>query len=285
MPLPAYYFLCVYGRKHGAIVIAASLGIAGGITFWTGTVAGLFFSLTLLPVGVILANADRKNESAQRGMLQGIAYLALAWLVLGWLIGMATRINPYVALQQSVDKGLEATFALYRDSGHFSAGDLEVIKTFISQLRKQVAMLFPALLLTSILFTVWLNSMVGQWLLKKKGIRTTREGFGDWRLPELLVWPVIMAGIALVVPNEQLNILGWNMGLVLLVLYLSQGLAIVSNMMHKWSLPLAVRAITYGLLFLQIYGLGFVAALGLADVWIDFRNPRHKNDADDTSVS
>ncbi len=286
MPLPAYYFLSVYGQKHGTIIIAGALGIAGGITFWTGTLPGLLFSLTLLPVGFILAKADRENEPAQRGMLKGIGYLVLAWLVMGWLIGVATQINPYVELRQSVDKGLEATFTLYRDSGRFPAGDLEEIKSFITQLRRQVAMLFPALLVTSILFTVWLNSVFGQWLLKKRdGSRTNREEFRNWRLPEFLVWPVIMAGIAFLIPNEKLNILGLNVGLVLLVLYLSQGLAIVSSMMRKWSLPLAIRAITYGLLFLQIYGLGFVAALGLADVWVDFRKPRHKNDADDTSVS
>jgi len=94
-----------------------------------------------------------------------------------------------------------------------------------------------------------------------------------------------LAGITLLVPDERLNTLGLNVGLVLLVLYLSQGLAIVSSMMQKWSLPLAVRAITYSLLFLQIYGIGFIAALGLADVWIDFRKQRLANDVDDTSVS
>jgi hypothetical protein len=43
--------------------------------------------------------------------------------------------------------------------------------------------------------------------------------------------------------------------------------------------------ITYSLLFLQIYGIGFVALLGLADVWVDFRKQRLEKDVDDTSVS
>jgi hypothetical protein len=89
----------------------------------------------------------------------------------------------------------------------------------------------------------------------------------------------------LLVPDERLTTLGLNAGLVLLVLYLSQGLAIISGMMHKWSLPPIIRAITYSLLFLQVYGIGFIAALGLADVWVDFRKPRLKKDVDDTSVS
>ncbi len=286
MPLPAYYFLSVYGRKHGTVIIACALGIAGGVTFTTGTLPGLLFSLTFLPVGFILARADRRNESVRRAGMQSVGYLVLVWLIAGFLVGMVGNSNPYLDLQQGLDKGFEATFALYRDSGHFQAGDLEEIKTFIDQLRVQVARLFPALLLTSIICTAWLNIAAGQWLLKRKDpLRTNREDLKNWRLPELLVWPVILAGIMLLVPDERLTTLGLNAGLVLLVLYLSQGLAIISGMMHKWSLPPIIRAITYSLLFLQVYGIGFIAALGLADVWVDFRKPRLKKDVDDTSVS
>lgn len=286
MPLPAYYFLGVYGQKQGAIIIALALAVAGGATFWMGTLPGLLFSLTLLPVGFILARADRKNESAQQAGSKSAGYLVLVWLVTGWLVGMITQSNPYLELRQSLDKGFEATITLYRDSGRFPAGDLEEINAFITQLREQVARLFPALLLTSIICTVWLNIAVGQRLLKKRDpSRTGREDLKNWRLPELLVWPVILAGIALLVPDERLHTLGLNAGLVLLVLYLSQGLAVVSSMMHKWSLPLAIRMITYSLLFLQIYGIGFVALLGLADVWVDFRKQRLEKDVDDTSVS
>jgi len=288
MPLPAYYFLSVYGQKQGAIIIAWALGLAGGMTFWSGTVPGLLFSLTILPVGFILARADREYEPVQRAGIQSVVYLVLVWLLTGWLVGMATQSNPYLELRQGLDKGFEATFALYRDSGRFPAGDLEEIKNFITQLREQVARLFPALLLTSIISTVWLNILLGRWLLKKKdSSRTDREELKNWRLPELLVWPVIMTGIALLVPDERFKTLGLNAGLVLLALYLSQGLAIVSSLMQKWSLPLAVRIITYSLLFLQIYGIGFVAVLGLADVWVDFRKQRLENDkdVDDTSVS
>jgi len=284
MPLPAYYYLSVYGQKQGTGIIAGALGLAAALTFWLGTLSGLLFSLTLLPVGFILARADRENESAQRAGIKSVGYLILVWLVAGWLVGLATKSNPYLDLRQSLDKGFEATFALYRDSGHFPAGDLEAIKIFIAQLREQVARLFPALLLVSIICTVWLNTVLGQWLLRKRDpSRTNREDLKNWRLPELLVWPVIMTGIALIVPEERLNTLGLNVGLVLLVLYLSQGLAVVSSMMQKWSLPLAIRVITYSLLFLQVYGIGFVAALGLADVWLDFRKPRHENDVDHIS--
>lgn len=286
VPLPAYYFLSVYGRKQGAVIIAWALALAGGMTFWNGTLPSLLFSLTLLPVGFILARTDWENESAQRAGVQSVGYLVLVWLVTGWLVGMASGGNPYLDLRQSLDKGLEATFALYRDSGRFPAEELEAIKGFIAQLREQVARLFPALLLTSIICTVWLNTVLGRWLLRKKDpSRTDREDLKNWRLPEWLVWPVILTGISLLIPEERIKTLGWNSGLVLLVLYLTQGLAIVSSMMRKWSLPLAIRMITYSLLFLQVYGIIFVAVLGLADVWVDFRKQRFKKDVDDTSVS
>ena len=101
----------------------------------------------------------------------------------------------------------------------------------------------------------------------------------------MLVWPVIMTGSLLLLPEERLNTLGLNAGLVLLVLYLSQGLAIIASLMQRWSLSLLVRTIIYSLLFMQIYGFVLVAVLGLADVWVDFRKPRLTKDVDDTSVS
>ncbi|HCC53694.1 MAG TPA: hypothetical protein DEQ20_02010 [Desulfobulbaceae bacterium] len=286
MPLPVYYLLSVYGQKQGGFVISIALGLTIGMTLWTGAISGLFFTLTLLPVGVILANADRNNESAQRAGTKSIGYLVFIWLVSGWLLGLATQSNPYLDLRQSLDKGFETTFSLYQDSGRFKADDLATIKDFITQLREQVAQLFPALLLISVICTVWLNIVIGQWLLRKKDpSRINREDFKNWRLPELLVWLVILTGFSLLMPHAKLNTLSLNAGLVLLVLYLSQGLAIVSSLMQKWSLPLVVRIIIYNLLFLQIYGIGFIAALGLADVWVDFRKQRIEKDADDISMS
>ena len=286
MPLPVYYLLSVYGQKQGGFVISIALGLTIGMTLWAGAISGLFFTLTLLPVGVILANADRNNESALRAGTKSIGYLVFVWLVSGWLLGLATQSNPYLDLRQSLDKGFEATFSLYQDSGRFKADDLATIKDFITQLREQAAQLFPALLLISVICTVWLNTVVGQWLLRKKDpSRINREDFKNWRLPELLVWLVILTGFTLIVQHAKLNTLGLNAGLVLLVLYLSQGLAIVSSLMQKWSLPLVVRIIIYNLLFLQIYGIGFIAALGLADVWVDFRKQRIEKDADDISMS
>lgn len=286
IPLPAYYFLSIYGNKRGTIIIAWAIGIAAGFTLWAGTLANLSFSLTLLPIGFILARAYREKEPVQHAGIKSVGYLALVWLITGWLIGMATQTNPYHELQQSLDKGFEATFKLYQESGRFPAGDLEEIKTFISQLREQVARLFPALLINSIICTVWLNTLLGQWLLRKKDPSCPdREDLKNWRLPELLVWPVILTGMALLVPDEKLHTIALNAGVVLLVLYLSQGVAIVSSLMQRWSLPPAIRVITYILLFLQIYGMALVAALGLADVWLDFRKQRRENDLDDTSVS
>lgn len=286
MPLPVYYFLSVYGPKQGALIIAIAIGLAAGMTLWAGTISSLFFTLTLLPVGVILAKADRENESTQRAGTKSIGYLVFVWLVAGWLLGLATQSNPYLDLRQSLDKGFETTFALYRDSGNFQPDDLATIKNFIAQLREQAAQLFPALLLISVICTVWLNTVVGQWLLRKKDpSRINREDFKNWRLPELLVWLVIITGFTLLVPHAKLNTISLNVGLVLLVLYFSQGLAIVSSLMQKWSLPLVIKIITYNLLFLQIYGIGFIAALGLADVWVDFRKQRIEKDADDISVS
>ncbi|MGV1099207.1 DUF2232 domain-containing protein [Thiovibrio sp. JS02] len=273
MPLPVYYFLTVYGRPQGTKIVFWAVAIAGMASLLTGTFPGLLFSLTLIPVGYILTGYAEKKESLLAAAGKGTIFLALAWLLFALLFGIMSQTNPYQEILHSLDNGFTATIALYKDSGKFGTDDMEAIAAFIDRLKVHVTRLFPALLLTSIICTVWLNIVLGQWLFRKKGTALAGgEDLKAWRLPDLFVWPVILAGFALLIPNAQLNSFGLNLGFVLLVVYLSQGLAIMATLMQQWALPKFFRFALYTFLFLEVYAIVFVAALGLADIWLDVRS-------------
>lgn len=273
VPLPVYYYLNVHGLERGTGLVLKALGIAGILAIFTGTVTAFFFSLTILPLGFFLARAGQRKEPLLSAASKGALFLALTWLLGSWLLGMSGQGSLYQDLKENLDGGFAATFALYEESGQFSADDLQEMQIFISGLQRQVIRLLPALLLASIFCIVWFNIVVGQWLLKKRDAGLANWGdFKAWRLPDFLVWAVVLAVLALIVPGETLNSAGLNLGFVLLVLYLTQGLAVLTSMMHKWSVPRPFRVMTYAILLLQIYGIVFVSALGLADVWFDIRN-------------
>jgi len=53
----------------------------------------------------------------------------------------------------------------------------------------------------------------------------------------------------------------------------------VATLMRRWALPKLFRVALYVFLFLEVYGLVIVAALGLADVWLDLRNRKAREEA------
>jgi uncharacterized protein YybS (DUF2232 family) len=98
--------------------------------------------------------------------------------------------------------------------------------------------------------------------------------FGDlacWRMPDWVVWLVIAAGAMMIVPEEIVKIIGLNTLIVLLFLYLLQGLSIVQFFFKKKNIPRYLRALFYALIVLYQYLLVFISAIGLFDIWVDFR--------------
>ena len=59
--------------------------------------------------------------------------------------------------------------------------------------------------------------------------------------------------------------------IVVLFLYLLQGLSIVQFFFRQKNIPRYLRALFYALIVLYQYLLVFVSALGLFDIWVDFR--------------
>ena len=273
MPLPVFYFSTVSGLHSGLRITVWAAAATALITQATGNLAGFLFSLSILPVGYILARGRIHKEPLLASAGKGIIYLSLAWLMFGLLVGTVQQINPYQEILQGLERGYDAATALYKDSGQFGAEDLKAIQEFMARLKALTIKLFPALLMSSILCTVWLNVISGQMLFRKNNkVLAEQENLKTWRLPDALVWPVIMAGIALIVPHAQINTMGLNLGFVLLIAYLSQGLAIVASMLQHWAMPQFFRVMTYTLLFMQVYGIVLVAALGLAETWLDLRS-------------
>lgn len=134
----------------------------------------------------------------------------------------------------------------------------------------------------TVIGTVWVNLVAGDWLLKRRGGTLSNwTHFSQWRLPEYLVWGVIASGLFLFLPDNPLSALGLNTLLVLGLVYFFQGLSIMTFLLKKWAVPAPLKVFLYALLVVQAYGMIILAGLGLADVWLDFRKPRPEVDTHD----
>ena len=90
-------------------------------------------------------------------------------------------------------------------------------------------------------------------------------------LPDYCNTPDAMAVLAdnTIITTPAINVLA-----VIVVLYFLQGLAVLSTVIARQSIAGVLRAGLYIMLLLQPYLAALVAAIGIFDLWGDFRTPR-----------
>ncbi len=274
-PLPVFYYFVCFGKKHAAAMIGISAGGALLIGAGINSLSTLMFSLTMLPLGFILAQAAYRRETVNKAGLKGIAYLVITWMALGGIFGVIHQVNPYTALLKSVDQGLQTTYSQYVEKAEVPKDQLKEIESAFKQSRQIIARMFPSFMLVSILFTVWINMVIGNWLLRKRAPSAAPwSSFRDWKAPEQLVWLVVLTLLGMLLPLQSANTVAFNTALVLGVVYFFQGLAVLTDLVVKWSVPAFFRVVIYALMIILGNGILLLALIGLADVWVDFRKKR-----------
>ena len=272
VPLPVFYYLICFGREQGSVLIRNAILLAGGIALIFGSLPMLFFPLTLVPLGFVLFHAAQKKMPPAQTGFNGILVLSGVWLLFWTGVGLIEHINPYQQLLVSLDQGLSRAFSLYQEESGLPATTLKNIEIAVSQLKTFIPRVLPGLLCTGILYTVWMNQVLGNWLLKRRRHDLAPwQDFKEWQLPDHLVWGLIFGAGSLLFLSGPLNTIGLNIVIVWGALYFLQGLAVLVGLLHKWSLPKPLRVLIYAFFIIQTFGVVLLSIIGLADVWIDFR--------------
>ena len=98
--------------------------------------------------------------------------------------------------------------------------------------------------------------------------------FAQEAVPDHVVWGAIGAGALVASRHERLEAAGLNLLLVLMPLYVIQGLAVFRHFFQRIGLPRLLQVVSFGLLAMQPLLLVAVSCVGLSDLWIDFRKIR-----------
>jgi len=92
-----------------------------------------------------------------------------------------------------------------------------------------------------------------------------------WRTPDPLIWALIVAGFGMFLPTYAPAVAARNLFVVLLGCYFCQGLAIVSYYLDRFRLPRGIQIAGYVLIAVQHVVAAMVLALGVFDLWGNFR--------------
>lgn len=281
-PLPVFYYLVALGQERGTKIILRAALAAGILAIIGRVVPVLVFSLSMIPVGFILASSLKKEETPVKAAFKSALYIAATWVFLALAISSAYKANFYSEILNNIDFGLSSAFENYKLTAKLPPETIFEIEAAFTELRNLVPMIFPGIICMTVLGTVWINIISGDWLFKRKSKSLSPwPDFRHWRLPEHLVWGVIVSGVFLFLPGSTFSSLGMNLLMVLGLIYFFQGLAVMASMLEKWTVPVPIKVFLYVLLVVQAYGMLILVALGLADVWLDFRKPRSEPEAPD----
>jgi uncharacterized protein YybS (DUF2232 family) len=101
--------------------------------------------------------------------------------------------------------------------------------------------------------------------------------FREFRNVDQLIWLLIAAGFSIMLDNDMVTRVALNLLMVVLFAYFFQGLAVISHFFTRFNVPPLGRFFFYLFLMLQPYLLAGIAALGIFDMWGNFRAPKPQN--------
>jgi uncharacterized protein YybS (DUF2232 family) len=273
VPQPVLFFGLKYGAGLGVGVLFAAIVI---FLIFTGEALALAYSIFAIMVGLLFSLLGRLRSVE-------LLVTAVAAAMLGSAAGLLLHLyGSWAAMTQdfraSLIENLTAATRVHEKMG-FPQESLDALRERTPALVEQMLQLLPGLLFVSFCLIVLLNILFlcrrfperrAQWL--------SLSTFREWKCPEPLVWAFIACGFALFVPTaEAVQIVALNILLVIGVCYFIQGLAILAFFFHKNNVPRFLRSATYVLIIFQQMFTVVVAALGLFDLWADFRRLKKKD--------
>ncbi len=282
LPLLIFYYLRRYGKNSGKkfILFGCLLALVAGLAFQI--VEQLLFSLTLIPVGFVLADSVKNGESINLAGIKGTLTLAGSWILATTILTFGMEHHPYTLLLASLNQGMDEAIAYYKVNSSVPVETLFLLEQTFAVMKIWIPKVMPGVLACITILITWFTMAIGNRMLQKNCGSGPWPEYKFWTLPEKLVWILIISAILVVLPMEPGRTIGLNVLMVTTLLYCFQGISIMLFYFSKWSVPLFLRTLIYVLLFFQSFGIILLGILGVIDVWTDIRRLNSTEQETDT---
>lgn len=269
-PFPAAYNRLVHGRTAALIVL---LGTTAAVSGLFGILAGALYLIMCGMIGYFMPELLLRGVSGSRAVFWTTAANLLIFAAGVIVYSTVSGLNLQQLITAEISSSLKQALDLY-EKGGVKGEDLELMKRSMSTAADLLKRLYPALVTALFVGIAGCNLVLLKKTIAKTTVNINIGDFSTFRNPDLLVWILIAAGSALLLPISQVATPTLNILLVVTLLYFFQGMAVVSAFISKNSAATILRVILYALLIIQPYLLILIAGIGLFDLWVDFRTPK-----------
>jgi len=221
--------------------------------------------------GLFIAQIAAQNGSVEKIIIYPALFIITAICFYFIYSGFALSVSPWQLVEKYIAATIQANVKFYSQLP-LNAEDINFIKDNEKNIIDGFTQIFPSLVIIASTLIIWANFLLGKQILGKAGITWPKfTELTRWKSPELIVWIFIISGGLFFVPHKDINFFSLNIFLVTCFIYLLQGLAIVSFFFQNKNVPLFLRYLFYFFIAVQQMLMIPIVAVGLFDIWIDFR--------------
>jgi len=271
-PAPGIY----YGLKSGRVVGFAVVLIMVLILSTLGDPAVI--AIYLLQAGVMtlaLTEFLSRRMGGARSVVYSVAVNLLVILAVIAVYGFATGGDLHTKVIKGVNTSILQTATVYQKMG-ITGDELKALQDSMRQAASLIVTVYPALVTVGLGMIAALNIGVVSRIGARFRVPVYLGDFRKYRNPEPMIWLLIIAGFALLVPENLVYLSALNITIVLCALYSVQGFAVLSHFFSRFSVPKYARIILSLLLILQPFLVLAVTVLGIFDLWGNFRSPHQQ---------
>lgn len=266
-PVPVALAVIRWGYPNGWLVPGCSAVLGSLALYLLDLSQCIPYLLGLIGMGALMGYGLRRQWSTDKV----IGFSSLFMIALAGVFFILAFIQTKGQVVQLAEQFLgEAISSTMKQLGSGSLGAQEMEGKLLEAV-PLIVRIMPGMLISCTLVTCWLNLVVSRRFCRTDAFERVREKLVLWKSPEFIVWFVIASGLMVLLPVSGLRLPGINVLIVLGTVYFLQGLAIAAFYFEKWKLPLFVKGFVYALLFTLKFASMATVALGLFDVWFDFR--------------
>lgn len=270
LPQPVLFYRLKLGRGLGAVIPAAVIVLISILA--PGLTVDLFFCFALLLTGYLLGELLEQQISIEKTVGYAVAVTLGICFSLFIIYTVATGQNLLALVSDYVAKNLEFSLQIYSQMG-LSEEKTSLISSKLDLIGYYLTRMLPALITVMLAVITWLNTLlIRKILIRKEGIGFSWLGvLNKWKTYDHLVWAVILFSLVALVPHRGAALLGWNVLLLLMLVYFFQGIAVLAFYFDKKGFPALLRIFFYSLIVIQQVLIILVIALGFFDTWLNFR--------------
>jgi len=271
IPLLTFFYGAAAGKTKTAIAFFVPVLLIFLISYLLQLNIPYLVILIMGVAGLTIAAVAPKYNSIEKTVVYPSLIVVAALCFYFIYSGFVFSANPWHLLKEYVAQTIEQNINLY-DQLPFDKEEINIIRDNKTTLVNFFTGIFPSIALVGSAMIVWINVLLGRNLLRSAKIYLVGlEKLAQWKAPDFLIWIFIIAGGMLLLSDSTIRLICINILIIVFFIYMLQGFAIISFLFQNKNVPVFLRYLFYFLIAAQQFIMILIAAVGLFDIWVDFR--------------